>query len=410
MKVAVFHNLPSGGGKRALLEMLRGLKAHHALDVFSLSSAEQAFCDLHPYTDHHFVFPFRPLPMAGSPFGRVNPWLRILNLLRVRSAQRQVAARIDANGYDVAFVHNCQFAQSPPILGFLQTPSAYFCAEPPRLLYEPSVPRPYARAQGFRRVLDHVDPAPGLYRATLRRMDAHAARAATVVLANSAFSHETLYRVYGVNARICYLGVDTEKFRPLDLPKRDFVLSVGAMHRGKGYGFLIRSLGRIPAQARPRLIIVSNAVEPNEYQFLSGLAGESGVHMEVQVLVPEEELALLYNQALLTLYTPVLEPFGLVPLESMACGTPVVGVREGGVRESVADGISGLLVDRDEQAFAEAVRCLLADSERRQELGAQGRAHVEREWRWARCLETLEAAFASAVSAGGDGQSSRSPK
>jgi len=399
MRVAVFHNLPSGGGKRALLEMLRGLKPRHTLDVFSLSSAEHAFCDLHPYADHAFVFPFRPLPMARSPFGRINPWLRILNLLRVRSVQREVAARIDANGYDVAFVHNCQFAQSPPILEFLRTPSAYFCAEPPRLLYEPRVPRPYARARGFRRWLDLVDPGPGLYRATLRRMDARAARAATVVLANSAFSHETLYRVYAVNARTCYLGVDTERFRPLDLPKQDFVLSVGAMHRGKGYGFLIRSLGKVPAEERPRLVIVSNAVEPNEYQFLHELARESGVHLEVQVLIPEEELARLYNQALLTLYTPILEPFGLVPLESMACGTPVVGIREGGVRESVVDGVSGLLVDRDERAFADIVRSLLADPGRRRILGAQGRVLVETEWRWARCLHTLEAAFASAVGA-----------
>jgi glycosyltransferase involved in cell wall biosynthesis len=234
-------------------------------------------------------------------------------------------------------------------------------------------------------------------------MDVSTTRAATVVLANSAFSHETLYRVYNINARVCYPGVDTDSFRPLELPKGDFVLSVGAMHSGKGYDFLIRGLGMIPLPQRPRLVIVTNFAERNETRFVRDLAAQLCVDLEVQVLVPEEELARRYNEALLTVYTPILEPFGLVPLESMACGTPVVGVREGGIRESVIDGFTGVLVDRDEQAFAGAVGGLLADSERRRAYGNQGRAYVEREWQWSRCMDTLEAAFAFALSAGRSG-------
>ena len=64
-------------------------------------------------------------------------------------------------------------------------------------------------------------------------------------------------------------------------------------------------------------------------------------------LITDEELVILYNKAKLVVYTPYMEPFGLVPLEAMSCGTPVVGVNEGGVMETVLNGKTGILVERN---------------------------------------------------------------
>ncbi len=65
-----------------------------------------------------------------------------------------------------------------------------------------------------------------------------------------------------------------------------------------------------------------------------------------------KNLVLLYNKANLVVYTPYQEPFGLVPLESMSCGTPVVGVNDGGVMETVTNGKTGILTERDTKIFA----------------------------------------------------------
>ncbi|MCL5996867.1 MAG: glycosyltransferase family 4 protein [Chloroflexi bacterium] len=389
MKIAIYHNLPSGGGKRALFEMARRLATEHTLDVYTLSSANHEFCDIRPYSRQHHVFNYRPLPLARSPFGRINQGIRSADLLRLRNLQKNIAHKIDAAGYDAVFVHNCQYGQSPALLQYLQTPSVYYCAEPPRQLYEPPLWRPYTQRSRLRAAIDRADPFPATYRYTLARLDRVNTRSASVVLTNSSYSYEVLYRIYGVFAKVCYLGVDTQLFRCLSVPKADYVLSVGAMRPDKGFDFLLRSLACVDIAYRPRLIIVSNFAEPRECAYLDQLARESGVTVEFRSLIADEELTRLYNQALLTLYAPVMEPFGFVALESMACGTPVVGVREAGVRESVADGFTGVLTERDPRQFADAVEGLLRDSERRTAYGRNSRAYVEERWHWERCVDYL---------------------
>ena len=391
MKIALYHNLPSGGGKRALFEMARRLAERHQVDVYTLSTAEHDFCDLRPFVGQHVVFPFRPLPLARRPFGRLNQGIRAADLLRLEAVQRRVAAQIDAGGYDVVFAHNCRFGQSPGVLKFLRTPSVYYCQEPPRQIYEPPVERPYARYSRVQRMGNLVDPFPGIYRRTLAALDRNNVRAARLVLVNSAYSRESLYRVYGVFARVCYLGVDTDRFRLLALSKADFVLSVGALVPRKGFDFLIRSLAELAADHRPPLVIVSNYTDPRELVYLRGLADELHVAVDFRSQVSDDELVQAYNQARLTLYAPIMEPFGFVPLESMACGTPVVGVREAGVRESVVHGVTGILTERDPGAFAGALCDLLADGARAHELGQNGLQYVRRQWTWEATLEQAEA-------------------
>jgi glycosyltransferase involved in cell wall biosynthesis len=90
----------------------------------------------------------------------------------------------------------------------------------------------------------------------------------------------------------------------------------------------------------------------------------------------------------------------------MACGTPVIAVREGGVRETVLDGETGFLVDRDVAAFAEATKELLTDPGQSAYMGRKGRALTQAKWNWQRSVSQIEDALASvqaAKSHGGQG-------
>lgn len=396
MRIAIYHNLPSGGGKRALHEMTRRLAKRHRIDLYTLSTADQEFCDLRPYSARHVVVRFEPVPLAQSPFGRLNQGIRAVDLLRLRRLQRRIASGIDAEGYDVVFVHHCQYGQSPALLSYLRTASVYYCQEPPRQLHEPPIPRPYNTFSRPQRLLNLLDPLPGLYRTTLGRLDRGNVSAADLVLVNSAYSRESLYRVYGIFARVCYLGVDAEQFRRLGLTQEDFVLSVGYLNARKGFDFLARALAAIDSGCRPRLIIVSNGIDERERGYLYELTRQLNVDVGFRLQVSDEDLVTLYNQAKLTLYAPIMEPFGFVPLESMGCGTPVVGVREGGVRETILHDKTGLLTDRDPKVFGAAVKGLLNDSTRRRRMGQEGKAYVEREWHWDRSVQRLERYLAQA--------------
>jgi glycosyltransferase involved in cell wall biosynthesis len=215
-------------------------------------------------------------------------------------------------------------------------------------------------------------------------------QAASLVLVNSAYSKESLYRVYGIFAEIGYLGVDSERFRPVGSGRRDFVLTVGALNPKKGFDFLIRSLAVLPEQVRPRLVIVSNYSDSREKDYITDLAESLNVHVTILINISDSVLVDLYSQAQLTLYAPIMEPFGFVPLESMACGTPVVAVNEAGVRETVRHRETGLLTERDPQEFAHAIAELLTDAARRRAYGSQARLYVAEEWQWNRSINCIE--------------------
>lgn len=392
MKIAIYHNLLSGGAKRALRELAARLSERHQLDVYSTTSAEHAFGDLRPFAARHETFEFRPQPLLRSPFGRLNQAIRWMDLLRLRRLGRSIAERIEGDGYDIAFVHPCRFENSPSLLRHLRNvPAAYYCQEPLRLLYEPAPHRPYDRRESpARQTLDRVDPLLNIYRRALRANDRHNLRAAGVVLVNSGFIRDSVRRIYDVEPQVSYLGVDASLFRPLAVEKSPVLLSVGSLTPLKGFDFLIRSLGRIPARRRPRLRIVCNFEAPMEREFLEGIAREAGVELELLSGVDDHSLVRIYNEAALTAYAPVREPFGLVALESLACGTPVVAVREGGIQETVVDGKVGILVERDEARFAQAVERLRNRPATAREFGRAGREHVLGHWTWERAVGNLQ--------------------
>ncbi|MBE2240083.1 MAG: glycosyltransferase family 4 protein [Caldilineaceae bacterium] len=393
MKIAVYHNLPAGGGKRALHAMVARLAQHHVIDGYALATADHHFCDIRPSCQRHIVFPFRPLPLAQPPLGRLNQGIRSAELLRLMRVQRQIAAQIDRAAYDLVFVHNCRIGQSPSLLRFLRTPTLFYCQEVPRQVCEPAPARPSARFSRGQRLGNLFDPLPRLYAMTLTQLDRGNVQAAGAVLANSAYSRETFFQHYGVMADICYLGIDSEYFQATDEPREAYVLSVGALHPRKGFDLLIDSLALIEPARRPPLLIVSNAVDEVEKAYLRALAQRQHVAVTFRAHIADDEMVTLYNRALMTVYTPLMEPFGFVALEAMSTATPIVGVNEGGVRESIVPGQTGLLVERKPRAVAEAIRTLLDDAPLRRRLGQEGRAHVLRNWQWSSCIARLERAM-----------------
>lgn len=390
MRIAIHHNLPSGGAKRALYEWVLRLQTRHTLDLFRYPTTDESYLDIRPLV--HSVSEFgRGLPVStGSNF-----ILKGVLYRRLVEASKAMASAIDRKGYDVVFVHHCTYVQSPMLLRYLRTPSVYMCQEPFRRVREAShSTEQQTLSQQLRgRVQNGVDRI-------LKGLDETNAWAADVVLANSHFSRESILRAYGIVARTNYLGVSEHNFKPDGRKKSDFVLSVGRLAPHKGHEFVIASLALIPPAVRPPLVISFDQGSHEERARLQQLAARADVRLTLRE-TPADQMPELYNRALLTVYSPHLEPLGLVPLESMACATPVVGIHEGGIRETVRHGETGLLTERDPADFAEAVADLLASPSKRRDFGENGRRWVEANWTWDISTERLAKNLRRAIDLGG---------
>ncbi|MFI2432909.1 glycosyltransferase [Streptomyces sp. NPDC018693] len=204
-------------------------------------------------------------------------------------------------------------------------------------------------------------------------------------------------------------GVDAEHFRPdargTGLParhERHRLLSCGRLVRRKGYDRAIRALTRLPHTE----LVVAGGPPPElldtdpEAERLLRFAERAGVGDRVRLLgaVDPARMPALIRSADLVLCTPVYEPFGIVPLEAMACAVPVVATDVGGHRDTVADGATGRLVaPGDAWAVADAVRELLADERLRRRYGAAGRERVLARYTWRRVADGVEQVYGQAV-------------
>jgi glycosyltransferase involved in cell wall biosynthesis len=136
-----------------------------------------------------------------------------------------------------------------------------------------------------------------------------------------------------------------------------------------------------------------------EARRLTALADELGVADRVHLIgqVPHTELTSLIRSADLMLCLPWYEPFGIVPLEAMACGIPVVGAAVGGLLDTVVDGVTGaLLPPRRPRAVAATVTALLGDEPRRRAYGRAGRARALN-YSWDRVARSTERSYLRAV-------------
>jgi glycosyltransferase involved in cell wall biosynthesis len=140
-----------------------------------------------------------------------------------------------------------------------------------------------------------------------------------------------------------------------------------------------------------------------EARRLRALADELGVgaRLVLRGRVERDEMPALLRSADAVLCVPWYEPFGIVPLEAMACGVPVIATAVGGQVDSVVDGVTGVHVaPRDPKALAGAIRALLADPARRAALGAGGARRARRLYGFDRIAAATRHAYGEVLAQG----------
>lgn len=222
---------------------------------------------------------------------------------------------------------------------------------------------------------------------------------------------QSLYGVQPERIRVIHNGIDLDQYRPTPGPRTlaefgiraevPYVLFVGRITRQKGIIHLVRAIRHF----RPGVQVVLCAGAPDTPAIAREMSEAvaaartqtSNEIIWIPEMLPKEKVIALYTHAAIFVCPSVYEPFGIINLEAMACGTPVVAAAVGGIPEVVDHGETGLLVPaetldpsevepRHPERFAfdlaAAVNSLLADPALRDTMARKARARVEKKFSW----------------------------
>lgn len=317
MKIAVYYDLPPGGALVHTQAFISQLQKDHQVKLF----------------------------IPNPPVVKFRLFRDLQALFWSRNYAKKIATQINTS-FDVAYVTHDRFFQAPWILKYLKIPSLHYSHNPTRAFFEaelginPSWPLPNRLYEwGIRLIKKHLEIS--------------FARCATLTATSSSYMVDYLARAYKIRAELSYPGVNTEIFSPLGLKKRSQIVLVGNDESQKALLLALYSLAQVPEELRPTLVIASPRHKVGDD--FTKLAASLGVNLITYVNLTPLQLNKLYNRSLLTMSVALREPFGLSIVESLAAGTPVVAVNEGGFSETVRDKIDGVLVNRDVDSISEGI-------------------------------------------------------
>jgi len=228
------------------------------------------------------------------------------------------------------------------------------------------------------------------------------------IVAVSKGSREDILKYFNVDpdrVKIIHNGIDLNLYRHIDVDTtrkafeltEPYILFVGRVSRQKGMTYLIDAMKYVDPGVK--CVLCSSAPDTKELEdeIAAKVASEPRV-LWINYLLREEQYVELYSNAAVFACPSVYEPFGIINLEAMACGTPVVASAVGGILETVVDGETGFLVPPAEpKALADAINRLIRDENMRRQFGKNGRRRVEDYFSWTSIAKKVEELYAETV-------------
>ena len=362
-----------GGAGRVVLETAERL-AQKGLDIGILTlKARQDV--IRPYPNIKYFFAGGPLPNTLSH------WLTLPYLLR------RINKEIAKLKIDILFPH----VFPANYWGFLykkenrSIPCVWYCHEPSAFVHNLSV------IQGLKGPIKYAALISNPF---FQQWDRKLVGYTDRILVNSQYTAGLARNIYHREAAVVYPGVDIEKFKP-NWQKEDFVFAVGKLTKFKKFDLLLKAIAVHKYQGNKEVQVVISG-DGEEKANLIKLTQDLGLRQQVQFTgeITDQQLQEYMQKAKVVVFPTTGEPFGLVPLEAMACGTPTIASNSGGPRESILNGKTGLLFNPDDEFdLATKLQVLLDNENLIKEMAVASRKHIEQTFTWDRTVEKLKDVF-----------------
>lgn len=358
MRIAIFHELtPLSGARKVVEEYGKILSKNHIVDLFYVDEKEDK--NIGRIFNNVLYFKFKEKNWKGNNW-KAKIYKDSIELIRLYLLHRKIGKIINKNDYDFVFINPSKFTQAPFVLNQVTEKKVYYCQEPLRIVYD--------------NALNSTQKLPviNFYYEKINRqirkfIDRYNFKNADVILANSKYSKDNIEKAYGKKVYVCYLGVDVEKFIPLNIKKEYDLLFVGEKVSIEGYDLLKDTLDLYKKKPNGRFIERS-------------IDGQG---------ISENELIKEFNKAKIVLALSKNEPFGLIAIEAMSCGVLVIAIDEGGFRESIINNKTGYLIKRDTSELKEKIDLILGNESLREALGKSGRLHVINNFTWGKSVDNF---------------------
>ena len=246
--------------------------------------------------------------------------------------------------------------------------------------------------------------------------------AAKALVVSTHIEKDDIAKLYGISSapvQVIPPGVDLTLFQPVDtlmarqelaLTYKRIILYAGRIEPLKGLDILIKAVSMLNDAANAHLVIVGGGPDDAaEMRRLKSLASQLDISNMVSFVgaVSQERLPVYYGAADVFVLPSWYESFGLVALEAMSCGTPVVVSRVGGLRTFVENGKTGYLVPwRCPEAFARSIDTLLANPALRDAMGSAARRKAL-DMSWAAMANSVLKCYSDTIEAGRAGGTSK---
>lgn len=314
MKIALIHDyLTQYGGAERVLEVL--CEMYPQAPIYTLLYDERATGGVFKGREVHTSF------LQRIPFAR--RYHRLFPLLMPIAVEQ-----FDLSDFDVVLSISASFAK-----GIITKPSTRhvnYCLTPTRFLWDDS--HRYVAEFRYPWPIKKLLPPALTY---LRLWDKEAALRVDEFVGISRFIQERIQKYYGKDSALVYPPIDTSKYHISDEPG-EYFLMVGRLVGYKRFDLAVRTFAAMDLPLK----IVGDGPEKNKLKAQMSNAK----NIEFLGLVSDAEMPEIYAHAKAVIF-PQEEDFGLVPLESMACGRPVIAYRAGGALETIVEGVTGIFFD-----------------------------------------------------------------
>lgn len=359
-RIAIFHNLPEGGGLRMINNIINRYKNKFEIDLYIIS-------DIKP----------KKITGVKNNYIQVKPWkgfvqrnLWIFFVLPV--IHKKIAKRINKTYKKILITHD-YFTKSPYLLRYLKINNIYLCQETQREFYEPwGIHAPSLR-----------EKIANIFRLPIKMIDKINTMSAGTIICNSKYSKMAIKRAYSRDSHVIYPGVNENFFKPHNSKKEKIILCVGGLNPVKNQLFLISSLK--PILNEYKLVLVGTGKK----EYVKKIIYQGGNSSEIEIVknISDVKLRSLYRRAMVTCISAYKEPFGLSSLESQSCGTPVVSIKEGGPVETIVNGKTGYLVQKDSGKYLDMVLSAIANNIK---MGKSARENIINKWTWKKTLKKFD--------------------